>query len=284
MGRQAAANRERGRVQETADRLLSDAGSLSAHILRVLGEEDVVFPGGLAGAPDTSAVLVPLESGQGGAVVRPSLILNKRSERVKQPGDLCFPGGRVAPVVDRWLARVLVLPGFPLRRWPCWASWRQTRRRAATRLALLLAASLRESFEEMRLNPLSVAFLGPLPGQHLVMFRRIIYPMVGWVPRQKRLKPNWEVDRVVRIPLESLLEPGNYACYRVRFAGARDHSEQDFPSYVHRSETGIDILWGATYRIVTGFVERVFQFRPPPLQTRPLHHGTLQQRYLHGSR
>ena len=31
----------------------------------------------------------------------PCLILNKRSQRVRQPGDLCCPGGGITPVVLR---------------------------------------------------------------------------------------------------------------------------------------------------------------------------------------
>ena len=41
---------------------------------------------------------------------------------------------------------------------------------------LLFAASIRESFEEMGLNPFGVQFLGPLPPQRLVMFHREIFP------------------------------------------------------------------------------------------------------------
>ncbi|HSM74653.1 MAG TPA: hypothetical protein VK852_08460, partial [Desulfobacterales bacterium] len=79
------------------------------------------------------------------------------------------------------------------------------------KIALLLAAALREGFEEMRLNPLGVEFLAPMQAQRLVLFQRVIYPLVGWVPRQRRFIPNWEVDKIVRIPLAALLDPVNYA-------------------------------------------------------------------------
>ena len=42
-------------------------------------------------------------SGEG----EPCLILNKRSIKVKQPGDLCCPGGRVAPRLDGLLAKLV---------------------------------------------------------------------------------------------------------------------------------------------------------------------------------
>ena len=80
-------------------------------------------------------------------------------------------------------------------------------------MALLLAASLREGLEEMRLNPLGVEFLGALPLQRLVMFKREIYPFVGWVGRQRRFFPNWGVTDIVYIPLGTFLDPKRYARY-----------------------------------------------------------------------
>ena len=86
------------------------------------------------------------------------------------------------------------------------------------RLRLLLATALREGAEEMRLNPLGVGFQGMLPPEHLVMFNRTIYPMVGWVQRQQRFFPNWEVERIVRIPVRALLVPTDYIRLRLTMA------------------------------------------------------------------
>ena len=69
----------------------------------------------------------------------------------------------------------------------------------------------------MRLNPLGIQFLGPLPSESLVMFHRVLYPMVGWIARQRHFFPNWEVEKIIRVPLEDLLQPENYACYRINF-------------------------------------------------------------------
>ena len=48
-------------------------------------------------------------------------------------------------------------------------------------LALFLAVALRETWEEMGLNPLNIKFLGMLPEQGLIVFDRSIFPMVGWL-------------------------------------------------------------------------------------------------------
>jgi hypothetical protein len=129
-----------------------------------------------------------------GADKEPLLILNKRSRLVRQPGDLCCPGGGVSPSIDALIAKWLHLPVTPLTRWTHGRWWRRNRRQDFSKLSLLLATALREGFEEMRLNPFGVKFLGPMPAQHLVMFKRAIYPLVGWVNRQQHFFPNWEVE------------------------------------------------------------------------------------------
>jgi hypothetical protein len=216
------------------------------------------------------------------------LILNKRSPQVRQPGDLCCPGGSVVPWLDSRLAKLLSLPLFSLGRWKFWSQWKRARPRDAGLLALFWATALRESVEEMRLNPFTVRFLGPLPPQSLVMFRRIIYPMVAWVPRQKRFYPNWEVERVVHIPLEELFISANFVRYRLHMQldshSPRTISPRDFRCFQFQSDDRTELLWGATYRITTAFLEYVFQFRPPPLDDLPVVEGALDETYLTGYR
>ena len=131
----------------------------------------------------------------------PYLILNKRSQQVRQPGDLCCPGGGIEMPWDLYISRLLRLPALPLWR------YRPFERTDAFRtVTLLLATGLRESFEEMGLNPLKVRFLGSLPPQRLIMFNRVIYPIVGWVDRQKKFRLNWEVASITTIPIADLLK------------------------------------------------------------------------------
>jgi hypothetical protein len=152
----------------------------------------------------------------------------------------------------------------------------------------LLAAALREGLEEMRMNPLAFRFLGPLPPQRLAMFRRDIYPLAGWLSCPRRFHPNWEVERIVEIPLHRLLEDRRYARYRLRFADGAGNSTggtvREFPCFVHEEKGGRELLWGATYRIVTAFLERVFGFAPPSPGTLPVIRGVLGKRYLDGGR
>lgn len=218
--------------------------------------------------------------------MEPCLILNKRSDKVRQAGDLCCPGGGIEPRLDSCLAGFLALPCSPLTTWPYWRQYRRNRPEKGRALALFLAAGLRESFEEMRLNPLGVKLLGPLPRQQLIMFKRAIYPIVGWVNRQKRFYPNWEVAEVVRIPLHRLSVPENYARYRLRFnvkAGETTPPQMDdYPCFCQPNGPRTEILWGATYRIVMAFMESVFGFKPPDMAGLPVVDGVLDTSYVSG--
>jgi hypothetical protein len=214
----------------------------------------------------------------------PCLILNKRSVKVRQAGDLCCPGGRVSPRLDAGLAKLLRLPILPLLRWPYWPEWRKRRPQEAVRLRLLLTTALRESVEEMRLNPFGLKFLGPLPPQPLVMFQRVIYPMVIWVSGQSRFYPNWEVEKIVRLPVRDFFNVSGYARYRLRIetpSGAENVSTFPCFRYVNKQET--EILWGATFRITMDFLKYVFGFTPPDIHSLPEIRGQLSRAYLNNT-
>ncbi|MBC2712690.1 MAG: hypothetical protein HGJ94_17395 [Desulfosarcina sp.] len=231
-----------------------------------------------------SAVLFLLGKDPNG---EPFLILNKRSQRVRQSADLCCPGGGISPPMDFLLSKWLNLPATPLSRWPHGTWWRRHRKTDFPKLALLLAAALREGLEEMRLNPLGVTFLGPMPAQQLVMFKRAIYPLVGWVNRQRRFFPNWEVEKIVRIPVAALFDAGNYARYRISFKtgtpGAPDMPHRDMPCFVHRHNGQDELLWGATYRITEQFLNTIFGYLPPSMESLPVIHRRLDRHYLEGT-
>lgn len=243
------------------------------------------FPDSEAGGGSAVLFLLSPHRFDGRAEAEPCLILNKRSSRVLQPGDLCCPGGGIG-TMDRFLARLLHWPFSPLSRWPQWRYVRNADPRLAHALALLLGTGLREAWEEMRLNPLRVWFLGPLQVQNLIMFNRSIHPLACWVPATDRLRPNWEVDRVVRIPLRRLLQVVNYGRYRLRYRvdGIETRRDEDFPCFLHNGRGGKEVLWGATFRITMDFLKRVFDFIPPDPDVGPVIHRQLEHTYLNGSR
>jgi len=219
---------------------------------------------------DTAAVLflMGMHRNEGEESAEPCLIFNQRSSRVRQPGDLCFPGGGLSPRLDGFLARLLGLPGFPLFRWPP-----SPRPALFPEMPRLLATSLRESFEEMRLNPFRVRFLGPMAPEHFHLYGRIIYPMVAWNRSQNSFTPNWEVDRIVYIPLRRFLTAGAFAKLPAgrlaRYRGTAPPAKE-FPCLVYENGGSREILWGLTYRIVMRFLDIVFDFKPPETPSLPV--------------
>jgi len=271
--------------------LLDDPAGLQSRILEVLVERcgcQSLFSAECCDRVRSSSVMLLLGQhvAEDGADPEVCIILNKRSKDVLQGGDLCCPGGSINSRLDSYLARVLRLPGSPLSRWPHWPCLKRDCSEEARLLSTLLATALRESWEEMRLNPLGARFLGPLPSQCLVVFRRVIYPMVAWISWQKRFTLNWEVEEIISIPLRSLLNPDNYAVYRLdvpeslawRLPG-RDH---EFPCLLYSHQRNREILWGVTYRIVMSLVEMVFDFTPPDAGDLPRVHGVMEECYVQG--
>jgi len=273
--------------------LLTEPAALQVHIQQITGQHLLAkpfFPEHMDGIRKASAVmfLLGLMPADKGRTPELSLILNKRSQTVTQPGDLCCPGGGISPGLDTFLARTMTLPGLPMWRWSFWRSLRSQRFKEAEILRVLFFTSLRECFEEMRLNPLGVRFLGPLPIQRLVMFGRVIYPMVGWVSKQQQFKLNWEVEKVVSIPIRELLDPGNYVQYQLELKDphTKNGRQQVYnaPSFLHKNNLGNEILWGATCRITLNFLELMFGFEVPTDGSLPVLKGFMDDAYMNNGK
>lgn len=197
-----------------------------------------------------------------------AFVLNKRSAHVPQPGDLCFPGGHPHPLADRFIAGVLIPLLLPLRKNP---GFREAARRdPVTRNAIrfFLANALRESWEEMRLSPSRVEFLGALPAYRMATRTRIIYPAVGLISADAAVRTGREIEKNVLLPLPELFKPENYGTYSLaltgRYAAAFGASSVDVPCFLVREPNGPgEILWGATLKIILEFLSVVFDFSPP---------------------
>ena len=202
------------------------------------------------------------------------ILLNKRSPKILQPGDLCCPGGGVKKK-DKLISRIMPLPFSPFQKWARRYQQKNPKKDVSNRIALMLTTGLREAWEEMRLNPLSVSLLGPLPVHQLMMFEKKIYPLVTWIPGNLKLQLNWEVERIVYIPIRHLLDPINYGRYRLTFKDAKSRckNEHEFPCFVHHDFMEDEILWGVTFRITMNFLSIIFNFFHPDLETLPIVRG-----------
>lgn len=157
-----------------------------------------------------AAVLVPLRHHDDGWRV----ILNVRSNEVGQhKGEIAFPGGRLEPTDDD-----------------------------------MVACALRETWEEMGVQPEDVDVLGPLAARR-TRTDFLVWPTVGVIPYSYEFKPEpREVAEVIEIPLDILLD-GTAVRHEARMTP--EGGLLRFTSYGY----GHHLVFGATAWILRELIE-----------------------------
>jgi 8-oxo-dGTP pyrophosphatase MutT (NUDIX family) len=118
----------------------------------------------------------------------------------------------------------------------------------------LRATALREAHEEIGLDPDEVDIVARLEGISTVASRFVITPFVGFLPSRPLLAANpREVDRVLEVPLSELMADGVYR--EERWDAGKQALDVQF--YELTDET----VWGATARILTGFLAHLVTAR-----------------------
>jgi 8-oxo-dGTP pyrophosphatase MutT (NUDIX family) len=161
-----------------------------------------------------AAVLIPIQERDDGD----HLVLTKRAELLNHHrGQVAFPGGRMDPADTSELA-----------------------------------AALRESHEEIGIDPSDVRVLGRLD-QVTAAADFVVTPFVGVIPPfyEFHLNPA-ETDAVFSVPISALLEPN---CVRIA-----DHLSSHGEPVYHFYCDGWDI-WGATARIIVQFLDLVYGYQ-----------------------
>jgi len=115
-----------------------------------------------------------------------------------------------------------------------------------------LHAALRETWEEVGILPRDVTVLGRLDDVSTAVSSFIIQPCVGLMPHPYPLRLQaGEIGAVVRAPLELFLRRDRI---RVEY---RERDGVTHPVYFY--DHGEHVIWGATARIIRGFVHAVFR-------------------------
>jgi len=147
------------------------------------------------------------------------IVLTRRPETMpSHRGEIAFPGGKVEPMVDRDARD----------------------------------AALREAEEEIGLRRETVEVIAALPTLGTVVGQFNISPFVGVTDgRPSITAESREVDRVFDVALSELLAEGVYR--EERWSWGLDGTERAMQFYELDDET----VWGATARILTGFLAQV---------------------------
>lgn len=120
--------------------------------------------------------------------------------------------------------------------------------------ATVLDAALREAEEEIGLSRSAVEIVAELDGISTLASRFTITPFVGLLAAPPRLVPDpREVVKVLDVPLSGLLDDGAYREERWDL-GIPDRA-------VHFFELPDETVWGATARILAGFLEHLVEGR-----------------------
>ncbi len=175
-------------------------------------------------SPETArpaAVLMACFEEEGDARV----ILTKRPDTMpSHQGEIAFPGGKLEEGID----------------------------------ADLPAAALREAWEEVGLPPALVEIVGELGSMTTVMGRFVLTPFVGVLHdgRPALVPDPTEVVSVFDVALSELLDPAIYREERWDIPGVVG-TEGGMDRPIHFFELPSETVWGATARILAGFLEHL---------------------------
>jgi len=147
-------------------------------------------------------------------------LLIKRSNKVSQGGDISCPGGMLQPQKDNFLSFLLKKGIVPVMT----GKTKQIQNVEAANAALIhlfLTTALREAWEEIGLNPFNTKFLGALPPYPLTMFARTIFPLVCTTRKPFTFKTNFEVEKIIEIPLSYFLTAVIMQCWISKHLSAK---------------------------------------------------------------
>jgi len=183
--------------------------------------------------------------------------LIKRSNTVTQAGDISCPGGIVHQRLDRIISHLIKAGIIPNLREHNLNSAQFQNKETAYLIRLLLTTALREAWEEVGLNPFNVKFLGALPCYSLSFLARTIFPVVCLTAKPFQYKLSSEVEKILEIPVGFFFDQSNYATLEIKTAATNnpEHLLYQMPCLVIPDGLGgEDVLWGATFNIITNFL------------------------------
>jgi 8-oxo-dGTP pyrophosphatase MutT (NUDIX family) len=211
--------------------------------------------------------------------------LIKRSNTVTQAGDISCPGGIVHPGLDRIMSYLLKTRIIPTVHSHNLYSSQFGDKETASLIRLFLTTALREAWEEVGLNPFNVMFLGALPCYSLSFLARTIFPVVCLTAKPFQYKLSSEVDKILEIPVSFFFQQSNYALLEIKTSSGNntEHLLYQLPCLVIPDGLGgEDILWGATFNIITNFLRIISDDSLPSPSSYRTINKVLSNKYISG--
>jgi 8-oxo-dGTP pyrophosphatase MutT (NUDIX family) len=213
-------------------------------------------------------------------------LLNKRSNSVPQAGDLCAPGGGIHPFFDKILQNLLRVPFLPVGKGPGLELSKKKGKALYRHILFFLGNALRESWEEMRLSPFNVEFLGALPTYRLQSRKWLLFPIVGRVKAEWHPRLSAEVEEIIKIPLHFFYSPENYALFSLKIPEDIKREgppgPREFPCLVYPLGGRQEVLGGATFHILRTFLTAVLSHSLPFPNGQRIIRKTLAPNYYGG--
>lgn len=111
----------------------------------------------------------------------------------------------------------------------------------------LTHTALRETAEEMGIDEHAVNVLGQLTPLYVSASQNMIQPIIGWLDARPTFSPSpYEVERIIEVPLTTLLDPRTVGEYH------RNKHGQILTVPCYRIDT--ECIWGATAMILSEFI------------------------------
>ena len=112
----------------------------------------------------------------------------------------------------------------------------------------LTQTALRETSEEIGIDPNHIRIIGHLSELYIPPSNFLVYPSVGVMKEEATFKKqDDEVEEIVEIPLSFFLDKNNRVTTKIKVMG---NSTVDVPAYVYDRYT----IWGATAIMMSEFV------------------------------
>ncbi len=96
-------------------------------------------------------------------------------------------------------------------------------------------------------------------------------------------RPNREVEKIVEIPLATFFKEAHIGCYTLSVPDASEAGVSvpiRYPCLIHHNpDGGEEILWGATFHILTRFLAIVMDYQLPDWTEGPVVERTLRPDY-----